>query len=230
MTSETPLLTNVLDTSESEEMFLITVARAIEDGNDAPIPLPDVAEALSVSRVAANEMAKKLVARGLADYEPYHGVSLTSRGTTIANSVLRRRRLWAFFLAERLGLSPAEADRVACEFEHVTPADVETRLADFLGEPTVDPEGKPIPQAEMSRIVRREESVGDLDVGERAAVVRVAGDQAARSFLKDQGIVENLALLVTAVGSDGSRLLESDRGAVHLAAPLAREVFVRRTG
>lgn len=211
-------------------MFLITVARAIEDGHAVPVPIPHVAEALSVSRVAANEMAKKLVSRGLAEYEPYHGVSLTPEGTTIANNVLRRRRLWAFFLAERLGLSPAEADRVACEFEHVTPSDVETRLADFLGEPTMDPEGRPIPHAEAATIAPREMTIGDLDVGERATVLRIAGDQAARSFLKDQGMVVGLQLVVTAVGSDGSRLLETDRGMVHLAAPIASEVFVRLAG
>lgn len=215
-------------TSESEEMFLITVARAVEDGHAAPVPIPLVAEALSVSRVSANEMAKKLVARGFAEYEPYRGVTLTSSGSSIANSVLRRRRLWAFFLAEHLGLSPSEADTVACEFEHVTPADVEGRLAEFLGEPIVDPSGKSIPAAESSTpTVRSEFTVADLEAGQRASVLRVAGDPATRSFLRDEGIVDGATIELLAVGSDRGCLVHTTGGQVHLSAPVAAEVVVQ---
>jgi len=50
-------------TSESEEMYLITIARAGEDGWVGPVPIPQVADALGVTQVAANEMVKKLVGR-----------------------------------------------------------------------------------------------------------------------------------------------------------------------
>lgn len=129
-------------------MYLITVARAIENGHRAPVPVPLVAETLAITRVSANEMTKKLVGRGFVDYQPYRGVSLTEAGNAIANRVLRRRRLWASFLAEHLGFSPTAADTVACEFEHITPGEVARRLAEFLGQPTVDPEGRPIPAAD----------------------------------------------------------------------------------
>ena len=214
-------------TSESEEMFLITVARAIEDGHPEPVPAPMVAEDLSVSRVSANEMAKKLVARGFIEYEPYRGVSLTPAGAAIANSVLRRRRLWAYFLAEHLGLAPRAADTVACEFEHVTPGEVEGRLASFLGDPQVDPEGKTIPPAGTPiKTVASELTAADVEVGGRARVVRITGDQAIRSFLKDEGVDEGAEITVLAIGSDRGCLLDTDRGHVHLSPDMAGDVIV----
>jgi DtxR family transcriptional regulator, Mn-dependent transcriptional regulator len=214
-------------TSESEEMFLITVARAIEDGHSGPVPVPLLAEGLSISRVSANDTAKKLVARGFIEYEPYHGVTLTAGGTAIANRVLRRRRLWALFLAEHLGLTAAAADTVACEFEHITPAEVASRLADFLGDPTVDPGGKPIPAAgSTSDTAPSELTLADLEVGRRARVTRVAGDQAVRSFLLDEGIIDGVEVTLLAVGADHGCLVDTPRGHVHMSAQIALNVIV----
>jgi len=214
-------------TSESEEMFLITISRAIENGHEPPIPLPLLADELEISRVSANEMAKKLVARGFVEYEPYHGVVLTAEGSGVANSVLRRRRLWALFLAEHLGLSPAEADDVACEFEHVTPGAVSHRLADFLGDPRLDPEGRPIPAAASTTPVGpAERAVLDLEVGRRCRVVRVAGDSAMRSFLLDEGMTTGVEISLLAIGSDGGCLVTTPDGRVHLSRDVAASVVV----
>jgi DtxR family Mn-dependent transcriptional regulator len=216
-------------TSESEEMFLITVARAIEDGYEAPIAVPHIAGSLMITRVSVNEMAKKLVSRDLIEYEPYRGVTLTPTGTAAASRVLRRRRLWALFLAEHLGFSPTDADAVACEFEHVTPVEVEDRLASYLGNPTVDPEGNPIPLPTSLPVrIRSELSVSDLDVGARAKVSRVAGDPATRSFLHDQGVDVGVVLTLLAVGSDRGVLVDTGGGHVHLSAEVARDVIMER--
>jgi DtxR family Mn-dependent transcriptional regulator len=133
------------DTTEAEEMYLITVARAIEDGVGPPVPVSTIAAELDVSVVSANQMIRKLETGGFVDYLPYKGVALTDDGRTTANSVLRNRRLWGVFLTDHLGLSPARADEVACEMEHVTPEEVAARLSLFLGDPSTGPGGKPIP-------------------------------------------------------------------------------------
>ena len=215
-------------TSESEEMFLITVARAIEDGHSAPVPVPMLADALSISRVSANDMTKKLVRRGFVDYERYRGVTLRPEGTAIANRVLRRRRLWSLFLAEHLGLSPNVADTVACEFEHITPGEVAVRLADFLGDPTVDPEGKPIPAAgSPSASGPSELTLTDVEVGQRSRVTRISGDSAVRSFLSDAGIIDGVEVTVLAVGSDLGCLIDTPQGHVHLSPIIASDVVVQ---
>jgi DtxR family Mn-dependent transcriptional regulator len=133
-------------TTEAEEMYLITVARAVEDGVEPPIPVATIASELDVSVVSANQMIRKLETTGFVDYLPYKGVALTETGRERANAVLRSRRLWAVFFTEHLGLSPESADEVACEMEHVTPEEVAGRLSQFLGEPSIGPGGKPIPE------------------------------------------------------------------------------------
>lgn len=219
-----------LPTSESEEMYLITIAMRVEEGHEGPVPVPVLARALGVSRVSANEMVKKLAARGLVDYTRYKGASLSPTGQKIAQAVLRRRRLWSVFLSERLGLTPQAADTVACEFEHITPADVAQRLAEFLGDPQVSPQGKPIPAA-----VNQPQSRADpiplhaAQVGRRLEVVTVDGDQAGRSFLSEQGIVPGSTVTLLGVAEGGACLVETQRGRVHIAADLSRTVEVAAT-
>ena len=86
---------DLASTTEAEQMYLITIAMAAEDGHDGPVPVPRLAESLEVSRVSANEMIKKLADRGFVAYTPYKGAELTEAGSAIARTVLRRRRLWA---------------------------------------------------------------------------------------------------------------------------------------
>lgn len=217
----------VRTTSESEEMYLITIAMAMEDGQEPPIPVPHLAEALGVSRVSANEMVKKLDARGLVAYVPYKGAALQPEGELIARRILRRRRLWSLFLASRLGLSPQAADGVACEFEHVTPADVAHRLAEFLGDPKLGPEGKPIPAAAGDPVVQAEAlRLRELAVGASGEVVRLDADAADRAFLHDHGLVPGVIVTVLAGAEDGGVLVSTGAGRLNLSREIADLVGV----
>ena len=207
-------------------MYLIHVARAVEDGRD-PVPVPHLAAVLSVSKVAANEMIKKLEGRGLVTYTPYRGVRLTPEGDVVARTILRRRRLWALFLSEHLGLTPAAADAVACEFEHVTPSEVAGRLASFLGDPTVGPSGKPIPREDGDGGTSMSEvPVAGLTVGHGGTIVRGPADPAIRSFLTEEGLAEGAHIVLLAVGDDGGCLVGTPAGSVHLSPALASSVVV----
>lgn len=208
-------------------MYLITIAMAGEDGHDGPVPVPHLASALSVSRVSANEMVKKLADRGLVSYTPYKGAELTDAGSAIARTVLRRRRLWAVFLADHLGLTPSAADAVACEFEHITPGEVAEQLAHFLGDPSVGPQGKPIPadEARAGQEVALHTLTESL-VGHRVEVVRIGGDPASHSFLEAEGIAPGSMVTIVALADDGGCLLETAKGQVHIGGSLARLVSV----
>jgi DtxR family Mn-dependent transcriptional regulator len=218
---------NLTSTSEAEQMYLITIAMAAEDGHDGPVPVPQLARALSVSRVSANEMIKKLAERDLVAYTPYKGADLTESGAVIARTVLRRRRLWALFLADHLGLTPAAADAVACEFEHITPNEVAQQLAHFLGDPSVGPQGKPIPvETTGDEETPGAHPLSDSPVGRKVEVVRVDGDAASHSFLDGQGVAPGAKLTVLAVSDDGACLVETGGGQMHLSGPLAALVAV----
>ncbi len=208
-------------TTESEEMYLITVARAVEAGHPEPVPMPAIAEALSVSVASANEMVRKLAGRELVTYEPYRGAGLTGSGRAVANRVLRTRRLWATFLVEHLGFAPMEADDQACHLEHVTARDAADRLAAFLGNPALDPMGQPIPEVDSPS--RHRHAIVALDqapVGTGGEVVALRGAAAAREFLAAEGIVIGAHLEVVASGSSGV-LVETGDGPLHLIRRLA---------
>ncbi len=214
-------------TSESEEMYLITIAMAVEDGQQAPIPVPQLADALAVSRVSANEMVKKLDARGLIEYVPYKGAVLRPEGELIAKRILRRRRLWSVFLAEQLGLTPQAADAVACEFEHVTPADVAQRLSEFLGDPKVGPQGKPIPlpvdhPGERASVL----PLRELGAGARGEVVRLGGEGTDRAFLANHGLLPGVSVTMLAVADDGDVLIATETGRLNLSRSIAELVGV----
>lgn len=212
-------------TSEAEEMYIITVARAIEDGAEPPVPVSTISGVLEVSSVSANQMIKKLEAAGLVGYEPYKGVTLTDRGDELANTVLRNRRLWGRFLADHLGLSPAKADEVACEMEHVTPDVVADRLASFLGDPTTGPTGKPIPGVSGS-IPLTATVLQEIGVGETVTVRGVGSEHT--SFMVSQGMVDGVEISVLGIGADGSVLVQVPTGPIHIAADVAEGVDVIR--
>lgn len=220
-----PTMADPYLTSEAEEMYIITVARAIEDGVGPPVPVSTISGVLEVSSVSANQMIKKLESVGLLSYAPYKGVTLTDTGDELANTVLRNRRLWGRFLADHLGLTPAKADEVACEMEHVTPDMVANRLASFLGDPTTGPTGKPIPGGPIlppSTAV----ALSGIAVGETVTVGTVQGEHLA--FLRSQGIDEGAEILVLGSGADDSVLIGGPKGTLHLAAGVASNLDVVR--
>jgi DtxR family Mn-dependent transcriptional regulator len=214
-------------TSESEEMYLITVARAAEDGRTGPLPVAMLAAHLEVSVASANEMVRKLAGRDLLNYEPYHGVELTAAGNLVADRVLRIRRLWATFLAEHLGFGPSDADDQACQLEHVTTEAAADRLAGFLGDPEAGPLGRPIPRGSTPTTRPSSIRLADLGVGDDAEVVSVASAERAREFLANEGVVPGARLSVAGVGDSGL-LIDLEGGPVHLNQELADAIEVRR--
>lgn len=229
MTAE-PDLSSPGATSESEEMYLITVARAVEEGDTGPIPVARVAQALQISVASANEMVKKLTARELLEYEPYRGVRLTDLGARVAERVLRTRRLWATFLAQHLGLTPQEADDQACLLEHVTLPDAVDRLAGFLGDPDTGPLGRPIPQPDAAGSGHRTtRHLTDLGVGSRFEVLAVDGPKHAASFLAGEGIRMGTTGSVAAVGDAGMLIRVADN-LVHIDNDFAAAIEVGSGG
>lgn len=206
-------------------MYLITVARAAEEGRSGPVPVADIAAVLSVSVASAHEMVRKLVDRRFLTYEPYRGVELSDDGRRVADRVLRTRRLWSTFLVEHLGLSPGDADDQACHLEHITSVDTAERLAAFLGNPGAGPLGRPIPAGGGDSSRPNQSYLIGIATGTRARVVAINAGNGAARFLAAEGIVPGAGVTVAAVGSSGL-LLEVDGDLVHVGTRLAEVIEV----
>lgn len=208
--------------SESIEMYLLRIALLQE--NDEPVPVPLLAQELSISPVSANEMCRKLMQRGLVDYQPYKGVTLTPQGEAVAQTVLRRRRLWEVFLVEKLSIEPHQAEDMACRFEHITPDELTERLAAFLEHPALSPQNEPIPgeSGASARIPSR--PLTALAVGQRGRVIGVVAGEMVRDFLQAQGVSSGVIVKVLALAADGSLLVEIAEQ--HLALSRAIAAYV----
>lgn len=212
--------------SESEEMYLVTIAKICESCTDTPIAIPDIAESLNVQPVSANQMIKKLEEAGYVDYTPYKGVELTVKGQAISARILRHRRLWEVFLVKDLKMGLEDADALACQFEHLTSTKVADRLSEYLGHPTVCFHGETISQSEHPEAILAGMSLTDLQVGQNSPILMIGGNGLETEFLSKEGIKLGVSVKVLAIGSHGDMLLESPDGRVHLSAKMAAIITV----
>jgi len=94
-------------------------------------------------------MLKKLSELNLVTYQRYKGVRLTETGKKMALEIIRHHRLIELYLSEALGYTWDEVHEEADKLEHVISEDFEARISEFLGNPTHDPHGDPIPSVEL---------------------------------------------------------------------------------
>lgn len=64
-------------------------------------------------------MLKKLKAKNLLNYEPYWGFSLSKDGKKVALNIIRKHRLWEYFLVHELQFGWEEVHEIAEELEHI---------------------------------------------------------------------------------------------------------------
>jgi DtxR family Mn-dependent transcriptional regulator len=154
-----------------------------------PVSTNDLAERLSVTPASVSAMSKKLADRGLVEHVPYRGVQLTDDGERVALEVLRHHRLLELYLAEHLGVPWDRVHDEAEALEHVISEDLEARIAAKLGNPTHDPHGDPIPDAQLNIQERDTRSLADLQAGDRGEFVRVSDtDPAKLRSLDERGV------------------------------------------
>ncbi|MFC1481060.1 metal-dependent transcriptional regulator [Candidatus Neomarinimicrobiota bacterium] len=72
-------------------------------------------------------------------------VAFTPSGRKKAQNVIRRHRLAQRLLMDVLDVSEKESEAMACKFEHILSEEVTDKVSAFLGHPTFDPNGRPIP-------------------------------------------------------------------------------------
>ena len=94
---------------------------------------------------SVTDMLKKLKSKKLLQYEKYKGFKLNEAGKKAALDVVRKHRLWEFFLVEKLKFDWDKVHPIAEELEHISSEELVQRLDNFLGNPSFDPHGDPIP-------------------------------------------------------------------------------------
>jgi len=214
-------------TSESEQMYLVTIAQLGEVVDECPIPISKVAEILNVTPISANQMIHHLEQMNLVTYTPYKGVEFTEFGWQTAKKLLRIRRLWEVFLVEHLHYAPKDAETMACKLEHAISEEAADRLAGFLNFPVVSPQGKPIPQSEGKGKVQKGIPLGRLPAGASGTVTAVLAKPVEKLYFQQIGIGIGKELKILASQENGACLIQNHENApVSLAAELAQKILV----
>jgi len=186
-----------------------------------------LAERLGVTPASVTGMIKRLAEMRLIAYERYQGVTLTETGRKIALEVIRHHRLVELYLAEALGVPWDQVHAEAEKWEHILSEEVEARMDEALGFPTIDPHGAPIPALDGSMIRPAQDRLRDLAPGQRATIAEVSDhDPAALRRLGRSGLYPDTTVTVTAKAAEGIEVLV--RGETHtIPAAIADFIFVR---
>src|SRR6266508_4253014 len=170
------------------------------------VSMGHVAAALGVTPGKATTMVKALSDSGLAEYEPYSGVRLTSAGERLAGLVIRRHRLVEAFLVQVMGMSWAEVHEEAEQLEHVVSERLIELIDQMLGHPTHDPHGDPIPTPEGALIPRHLDSLLTCPVNTPLRVTRIADqDPAFLRFIEHNALKPGQPVEVETRGAGADR-------------------------
>jgi DtxR family Mn-dependent transcriptional regulator len=165
-----------LNYSVSEENYLKAIHHLQEKGGQ--VSTNAVASSLGTKAASVTDMMKKLSAKGLLNYTPYYGFSLSTEGKKTALFIIRRHRLWEFFLSQKLGFSWEEVHQLAEELEHVSSKKLIDRLDEYLGYPSYDPHGDPIPDSKGKMTASNHLPLSSLPLHKSAEVCRVTNQSA----------------------------------------------------
>lgn len=91
----------------------------------------DIAEKLDVKEPSVTEMLQKLKRKNFVEYEPYHGATLTKKGSQLAEKLNERHLTLAKFL-KTIGVDEKTAEADACKIEHVIAPETMKKLRQFL--------------------------------------------------------------------------------------------------
>ena len=148
-----------------------------------------LADALQTKPASVTDMLKKLKAQKILQYEKYRGVKLTPEGKKVAVQIIRKHRLWEFFLVEKLQFGWEEVHDIAEELEHISSKKLIDRLDAFLDFPQSDPHGDPIPDINGKMPVLQQSAVSEMPTGSSGTVNGIS-DQSAEmlDLLKHKNI------------------------------------------
>ncbi|MBL7728461.1 MAG: metal-dependent transcriptional regulator [Dinghuibacter sp.] len=132
--------------TRTEENYIKALYRL--QANGGTVSTTELAREVSIKPASATDMLKKLKEKKLITYQAYYGCSLTGDGNRIALNIIRKHRLWEYFLCEKLGFEWDAVHDIAEELEHISNPELVHRLDAYLGHPKTDPHGDPIPDSQ----------------------------------------------------------------------------------
>ncbi|MFT4901951.1 MAG: DtxR family Mn-dependent transcriptional regulator [Lentimonas sp.] len=217
--------------SSTVEDYIKHIFMVADKSGQSEVPMGRVAEALDVVPGTATTMVKALSEAGLLIYAPRIGVSLTPQGRALALHVLRRHRLIEQFLVEVLDFDWSEVHEEAERMEHVVSDLLLERIDTYLGHPTEDPHGDPIPSATGEFESGDFQTLLECELQQKITVARIRDQDADfLQYIAQAGLNPGVSLEVVlrSLSSESVELQVGDsRKSITLGLGAAAKVLVR---
>ncbi|HTK18921.1 MAG TPA: metal-dependent transcriptional regulator [Mucilaginibacter sp.] len=187
-----------------------------------------IAASLNTKAASVTDMLKKLADKELINYAKYQGVTLTVEGEKIALSIVRKHRLWEYFLVEKLNFKWDEVHDVAEELEHISSKELIDRLDDFMGNPKYDPHGDPIPDCNGLFKAHELKPVSSLVLNDTGIISGVRDHSSSfLQYLEKMQLTIGKKIKVAEINDyDHSVTLHSEDKKVHISRDVANNLLI----
>ena len=161
-------------------------------------------------------------------------VSLTDKGQSEAENVVRRHRLAERLLVDVLGIEAAVIEEAACKFEHVVQGGIEDNVCILLGHPRICPHGNPIPKGKCC--LRGEDKAAEivvplskLESGQEGRIAYIHAKERDRlQKLMALGVTPGMRIQV--IQRFPSYVFQIGQTQIAVDEEIANEIFVLQTG
>jgi len=199
--------------------------------------LASLTESVSTNQIAASletkassvtDMLRKLSDKTLINYTRYQGVSLTEAGEKVAINIIRKHRLWEYFLVEKLNFKWDEVHDMAEEMEHISSNELIDRLDEFMGFPKRDPHGDPIPDCNGQFKANDLKPISVLAVSAGGIISGVRDHSSVfLQYLEKQGLIIGKKIMIKEVISyDNTVVLQMDNKTLQISREVANNLLI----
>jgi DtxR family transcriptional regulator, Mn-dependent transcriptional regulator len=187
-----------------------------------------IAASLSTKAASVTDMLKKLAEKELINYTRYQGVTLTVTGERIALNIIRKHRLWEYFLVEKLNFKWDEVHDVAEELEHIASKELIDRLDDFMGNPKYDPHGDPIPDSKGKFKAHELKPVSGMEVNKEGIISGVRDHSPAfLQYLEKMNLTIGKKIKIAEINTyDHSVTVQADGKNNHISREVANNLLI----
>ena len=214
--------------SVTEENYIKAIFHLQQE--DGTVSTNELAAELHTKAASVTDMLKKLKAKKLLSYERYKGVRLTVEGKKLALGIVRKHRLWEYFLVDTLQFGWDEVHEVAEELEHISSKKLVEKLDAFLGHPKFDPHGDPIPDSHGKMAVQQHINLIDLGINKMAEISGVGSQSTELLELlkhKNLGIGTRLEVKKRFSFDQSVEIKIKNQNAFTISQQLAQALFVK---
>jgi len=241
--------------SESLEDYLLIIQQLLQGQKQARVK--EIADLKGVKMSSVSAALKRLSKLGLVSYSAREYVEMTPMGERLVRRLMTRFEQVKRFLQKILGVPDECAQHDAHGIEHHVSLETLDRLAAFLGFIENSPFARQDVPGQFAQyysqclvnvpngvsaeeitekfrqicLERSEESLLDLQPGEKAVIRKILATSAIRQRLVDMGILPNVIVLMERVAPLGDPLEVKIKGFhISLRKDEAARILVRRLG